>query len=548
MKAKTEKRCGCRDPRTGRQYARGACPDLAGRTHGTWSYRFRVPKELVPLVGKSELSGTGYPTKVAAERAADDAIASVRAGQQHVGGLTVGKYLTEQWLPGKRKLRPSTRARYEQFIRLYLVPYLGDLPLTGLRADHIDTMFRRIEATNGTRRNPVGPATLGDIRDCLRAALNHAMRQRMVAFNAAVGVELPEHTTPEVDPWEAEEAGVFLDEASNDRLFALFELAALHGLRRGELCGATWDGLDDMAGTLTIRQQITDAANTLGVWAPKTKSGRRKVDIDPTTLGSLLAWRLTQDAEREDVGPVWDNGTLPNERGELVKLSGLIFTRPNGQHLDPQYVTRRMQQIARRAGLLATIRRDVTAGATVVYVGKLYRDAVGAWTLYVDREPVADVEVTAVQRIHGSAAWLTLSKPLPVDLADGAELGRGLLSRRRLHDLRHGSASIQLAAGVDLTLVSKRLGHSSTAITSSLYVHLLRSSGQAAAQTVANAIPRSARRGHDVGTAPGAGTKPTGPKSVVAGQRAGLPALKITKRAEDAGFEPEDRPNAAGRG
>jgi len=109
-----------------------------------------VPKELVPLVGKSELSGTGYPTKVAAERAADDAIASVRAGQQHVGGLTVGKYLTEQWLPGKRKLRPSTRARYEQFIRLYLVPYLGDLPLTGLRAGRY-VLVHRVNADGRLR-------------------------------------------------------------------------------------------------------------------------------------------------------------------------------------------------------------------------------------------------------------------------------------------------------------------------------------------------------------------------------------------------------------
>ena len=41
----------------------------------------------------------------------------------------------------------------------------------------------------------------------------------------------------------------------------------------------------------------------------------------------------------------------------------------------------------------------------------------------------------------------------------------------RLHDLRHTSASIGLAAGESLLEVSRRLGHSSTAITADIYSH-----------------------------------------------------------------------------
>jgi integrase len=39
----------------------------------------------------------------------------------------------------------------------------------------------------------------------------------------------------------------------------------------------------------------------------------------------------------------------------------------------------------------------------------------------------------------------------------------------RLHDLRHGAASIALAAGVDVKVVSEMLGHSGTAITRDIY-------------------------------------------------------------------------------
>ncbi len=39
------------------------------------------------------------------------------------------------------------------------------------------------------------------------------------------------------------------------------------------------------------------------------------------------------------------------------------------------------------------------------------------------------------------------------------------LSPIRLHDLRHGAATLMLAAGIDIKIVSDTLGHSNTRIT-----------------------------------------------------------------------------------
>ena len=43
----------------------------------------------------------------------------------------------------------------------------------------------------------------------------------------------------------------------------------------------------------------------------------------------------------------------------------------------------------------------------------------------------------------------------------------------RFHDLRHGAATVLLAAKVDLKVVSELLGHSSVAITADIYAHVL---------------------------------------------------------------------------
>ncbi|WP_242418781.1 MULTISPECIES: tyrosine-type recombinase/integrase [Frankia] len=153
-----------------------------------------------------------------------------------------------------------------------------------------------------------------------------------------------------------------------------------------------------------------------------------------------------------------------------------------------------MQVIARRVGLCCQLVRPAKRGAKTLTVGKRYRAPEGVWTVYRDREPCGQVTVIGCTRRRGSGAVLHLAEALPIDLETGTELGEKLLSRKRLHDLRHGSASIQIAEGVDITLVSKRLGHASPAITGRLYAHLLRSAGREVAQTTASAIPRRAVR------------------------------------------------------
>ncbi|HWB49975.1 MAG TPA: site-specific integrase [Stellaceae bacterium] len=60
--------------------------------------------------------------------------------------------------------------------------------------------------------------------------------------------------------------------------------------------------------------------------------------------------------------------------------------------------------------------------------------------------------------------------------------------RVRFHDLRHSSATIALAAGVDLKLVSERLGHTTIAITADLYLHPDQTMHEAAAQKINDAF------------------------------------------------------------
>lgn len=66
----------------------------------------------------------------------------------------------------------------------------------------------------------------------------------------------------------------------------------------------------------------------------------------------------------------------------------------------------------------------------------------------------------------------------------------GLDSAIRFHDLRHTYATNSLRAGVDITTVSKRLGHASVSITLDVYSHVLPDQQERAAQVADEVLGR----------------------------------------------------------
>ena len=66
----------------------------------------------------------------------------------------------------------------------------------------------------------------------------------------------------------------------------------------------------------------------------------------------------------------------------------------------------------------------------------------------------------------------------------------------RLHDLRHGAASLMLAAGVPMAVVSKMLRHSSIGITVDTYGHMSEDIARTASDTMAPYSMRPSLRPH----------------------------------------------------
>ncbi|NHC47127.1 tyrosine-type recombinase/integrase [Motilibacter aurantiacus] len=387
----------------------------AHRCRGGWAYVLEYGRD---SNGKRlQTTKSGYPTRAAAQEALQETV-RVLMTDVSMHALTTREYL-ETWLAGKAALKPSTAAHYQDALRLYLLPHLGDVRLLDLRPHHLDRLYEAI--ATGRRGRPLSPSSIRRVHATLRSALNTAVKRRLIPYNPALHIELAPENPRRPRPWSADQSRRFLKAAEKDRLVALYQLLLVSGLRRGEATGLRWNDLALDQGYLMVVQQITEVRGKLVVGTPKTKRGSRVVQLDQVTVEVLRRHRARQQHERAEWGDAWRD-------------SGLVFTREDGGPLRPEYVTRHFQKLAAQADL-----------------------------------PVI-----------------------------------------RLHDLRHTNASLALSAGVDIKVVSERLGHSTTAITADLYTHVDRGVGREAANRIGSLLTAPAQASEELPSASLARQHPEG--------------------------------------
>lgn len=280
------------------------------------------------------------------------------------------------WLHEVIDVKATTREDYEQVCQARIVPYLGSTRLDALHPPIIRRWMRNLS-------NQYAPNTVRNAFVVLRAALQVAVNERMLKFNPTDGIKPPGGAQRESYALTAEEAQRLLTAVEGHRLYALYFVALVSGMREGELIGLRWPNVDLGQREIRIREQVQLIKNRPQHVPPKSKESVRDIPIDDDISAVLQQhWEYQQE----------ERGRMEEEWHEQL----LVFPSMVGTPLRARNLIRHFKTALRRAGL-------------------------------------------------------------PENL--------------RFHDLRHSAGSLMLADGVPLTDVSKILGHSSVAVTASIYAH-----------------------------------------------------------------------------
>jgi integrase len=280
---------------------------------------------------RRQRSKGGFQTRRDAQRFLTDVLARLGDGSYaQPSKVTLGEFLLEEWLPAvEATVRPGTFAHYRSVVRTHVVPRVGHRRLQGLTGGVLNGFYRELEQAG------LAPGTRRQVHAVLHHALHDAVRWGNLVRNPAAQADPPKGGSPRASAWTDAELRRFLTVTGNDRLRGLWRLAAVTGMRRGELLGLAWRSLDLEAGTLTVDRQLR-ADNQYG--QPKSRRSCRTVALDPQTVRLLEAHRQAQLVEQALAGDVYQD-------------EDLVFCDELGRPVHPQRLSRLFLVHRKAAGI-----------------------------------------------------------------------------------------------------------------------------------------------------------------------------------------------------
>jgi integrase len=503
-KGSTSRRCSCRNPASGTAYGK-SCPKLTNRRHGAWSVvqeleprqdgtrrRFRRSGFATSSEANEELSKVRALLSIPEEDDAagclaisdlleecstkkeplpdyDETRRRFKVGEPLNSKTTVGEWLDE-WLTGRKRLRRTGVTRYEVDIRVHLRPHLGHIRLDKLRVHHVNAMFDAINEAN------------------IEIEEQNAQRRSAIA-------ELKEI------PWKGAE-----NRARRKQLKAVID--QMPPFRR--VTGLNTQ--PHIKATLRAALNVAIAQQRMPNFNPA-----EHVELLPGTKPKALIWtdeRIAHwKATREKPSPVmvWtpeQTGCFLDhiERHRLKVMWRLIAFRGlrRGEGCGPRWVDHDYANSS-----LAVATQLVQDGWEVIEAAPKTNS--GIRVIALDGETNEDLKAHREQqerdRLEWGDAWVETGRIFTEE--DGSLLHPGKVSDLferlvaeaglppiRLHDLRHGAATLMLAAGVDVKVVSETLGHSDTRITRDIYQAVLDDLARAAAEAVVQLVPRARGKRH----------------------------------------------------
>jgi len=234
----------------------------------------------------------------------------------------VGQFLIH-WLEDvhKHSIRARTYERYEEIVRLHLVPGIGHHQLQKLSPQHLQSFYKK------KLEEGLSTTTVISFHNVLHKALQTAVRWNLIARNTCDLVSPPRRKRFEIQPLSVQQIRQFLIAAHGHRLEALFILALATGMRRGELLALKWQDLDLEQGTLQVRRILTRIPSKLPGKGfeeaePKTDKGRCSIVLPSFTVEALKLHRLRQREVKLKAGPAWQDHAY-------------VFCTSIGTHLNP---------------------------------------------------------------------------------------------------------------------------------------------------------------------------------------------------------------------
>ncbi|MCI9618034.1 MAG: site-specific integrase [Eubacterium sp.] len=404
------------------------------RKSPNWEYRFDIAK----VDGKrKQICKSGYPTKSAAEKAGNQALAQYNNCGLFFepSSISISDYL-DYWLKTYCLLNISdnTLTAYKNIIEKHLKPRIGAYKLNIITTLQLQEMINDIYVQRGFSKS-----FMQNILKVLKGSFKYACSTaKLIQVNPTIDVTLPNiikshnNEKGEIIILSKSEISTILERFKQSPSIYYAILTAYYtGLRISEVYGLTWDCVDFENRQITVnkiakkieregkvsnspKRGVRGKATTKWYFGEcKTKSSYRTIDIGDYLLNALKEYKLWQKQNALLYDDLYTNIYLKDE------------------------VTQTHRKVQRLIPICET--------GFEISLQKTY-----------------PVFIKENGEFHGTDTIKYASKVINYNLGINFNF----------HALRHTHATMLIEAGIPVKAVSERLGHSSVRTTLETYVHV----------------------------------------------------------------------------
>lgn len=324
--------------------------------------------------------------------------------------LTIWAWL-DRWLTDyiKPNVRIKSYEKYESSLRLYIKPTIGHRIITKIKAPDIQRVFNEMLTTAGKNKQGVSSLTVRMTRRYLSMAFDKAIEVGLVPRNIIKATSPPRLVKDEIRPLSEEQAEALLKTAKSGEYI-------FYGCKQQQKPDISTEYLKAMAYMVVLL-----ALNT----------GMR--------LGEVFGLKWP------DIS--FESNSVSIGRSLVASCHGVHFEEPKTKSSRriipiPEKITQALEIYQKQQKYYA----DELGDKFVNTENLVFPNAAG--------NPMNTVNFTRryFKRIAGQA---------------------GLDKTFSFHDLRHTHATLLLKKGVNIKVISERLGHSSIQLTLDTYAHLM---------------------------------------------------------------------------
>lgn len=290
------------------------------RRGNKWSYYYATGK-------RHQITKSGFPTKKAAEEALRVALTKSDSGPACISSAPLSD-VYEAWLELRRAaVSPAMSALEAHALTGWWVPQLGKVTVDKITTDQIQHII-------ATEMTDLAPATIKSYLAALNRFFGWAIKSGYAVANPVSEVVRPRSIRRDLSMLSPELMREVIAAFKDDLIFVPVAVAALTGMRRGEVLGLKWPDIDFEAGAVSISRTW----GKHGEQPPKTSRSRRRIAIGPGVVSLLRDELDRQEKLRAELGVEWN-------------LGGWVCVTRDGTPRDPDNVSHWFTKQVAAAGL-----------------------------------------------------------------------------------------------------------------------------------------------------------------------------------------------------